>query len=155
LTSPRRITLTLGAAVGGLLGAAFLPMAVALADDIGAVPDPSTFSATTVEGFPPFYTEETGTEFWSLDDFTTGMPSPLVLSGEDTQTTFGSFTNDDFLITFFTLQGFPVGTQFDFANLGSGFANEWVDIPGTGTGAGVSDLLITPFGDLSLLGTLF
>ncbi len=45
----RRITRTLGAAVGGLLGAAYLPAAFAFADDIVITPDPS--STELVTGF--------------------------------------------------------------------------------------------------------
>jgi hypothetical protein len=47
------------------------------------------------------------------------------------------------------------GTQLDLANFGGGFENEWIDVPGSGTGYGISDLLITPFGDLPLLGSFF
>ena len=54
----RRITRTLGAAAGGLLGVAFLPAAVALADDwdIVAAPD-STETVTGIygDGFADFY----------------------------------------------------------------------------------------------------
>jgi len=45
----RRITRTLGAAVGGVLGAAYLPAAFAFADDIVITPDPS--STELVSGF--------------------------------------------------------------------------------------------------------
>ncbi len=45
----RRITRALGAAVGGLLGATYLPAALAFADDIVITPDPS--STELVTGF--------------------------------------------------------------------------------------------------------
>jgi hypothetical protein len=53
--------------------------------------------------------------------------------------------------TTFDLAG---GTQIDIANFGLGFENEWLDIP-SGPDAGISDLLITPFGDFELLGSAF
>jgi hypothetical protein len=43
----RRITRALGAAAGGLLGAAFLPAAVAFADDYQILPDPSSTETLT------------------------------------------------------------------------------------------------------------
>jgi hypothetical protein len=49
LMTRRRITRTLGAAIGGLLGAAYLPAAFAFADDIVITPDPS--STELVSGF--------------------------------------------------------------------------------------------------------
>jgi hypothetical protein len=160
----RRITLTLGAVGGGLLAAAFLPMAVAFADEFDFTPDTTTFDPTHVEGYPPLINEVTGTEDWSVNDATASIVAdPDVLAGTDTETTIGSFTNDDFLFgpsagtiilegpTDFT---FIPDTQIDLANFGLGFENEWIDIP-SGSNAGISDVLITPFGDLQLLGTAF
>jgi hypothetical protein len=147
--STRRLTLTVGAAAGGLLVGAFLPMAVAFADETGWVPDPTTFDETAVTGFPPYSPEVvTGTEQWSRFDFTTNhVTVPDQLIGVDTSTVFGSFTNDDFS---------NGASSIDFANFGGGWANEWIDIPGgTGPGSGISDLLITPFGDMPLFGTFF
>jgi hypothetical protein len=147
--STRRLTLTVGAAAGGLLVGAFLPMAVAFADETGWVPDPTTFDETAVTGFPPYSPEVvTGTEQWSRFDFTTNnVTVPDQLIGVDTSTVFGSFTNDDFS---------NGASSIDFANFGGGWANEWIDIPGgTGAGFGISDLLITPFGDFPLFGGFF
>jgi hypothetical protein len=148
ICSTRRLTLTVGAAAGGLLVGAFLPMAVAFADETGFVPDPSTLNPTSVTGFPPYSPEELmGHEAWNRFDFTTNTVTvPDQLDGVDTETVFGSFTNDNFSNGAFTI---------DFANFGGGWENEWIDIPGTGPGSGISDLLITPFGDMPLLGTLF
>lgn len=54
MMSPRRITLTLETAVGGLL-AAFVPTAVAYADDFTFQPDPITAETVTgINGDPPF-----------------------------------------------------------------------------------------------------
>ncbi len=59
------------AVTGSLLAAAFLPMAVAFADQYDFTPDVSTFVASQVEGYPPLINEVTGTEQWNLFDLTT------------------------------------------------------------------------------------
>lgn len=167
-TNQRRVTLAVGAAAGGLLTAAFLPMAVAFADNYDFTPDTSTFEPTQVEGYPPLINEVTGAEDWSITDVTNGTVAvqDVFLGGTDTQTTIGSFTNDDFIwgnsgeavgvgsgSTTFEVPG---GTQVDLADFGSGFENEWIDVPGTGLpDSGISDVLITPFGDFPLLGSFF
>jgi hypothetical protein len=127
-----------------LLATAFLPMADASADDI-YVPDPSTFVPTQVSGIPPYSPQEVmGTESWSVFSLTTNtVLQPDVFSGVDTQTVIGSFINDDF--------AGPNGSV-DLADFGGGWENEWLDAL-TGPNAGVSDLLITPFGDFELFGT--
>jgi hypothetical protein len=158
----RRAALTLGAAAGGLLAAAFLPMAVASADEYDLTPNITTFAPSQVEGYPPLINEATGFERWNLFDLTTNsLSDPDVLGGTDTQTTIGSFTNDDYLtnigqIIIGSSNNFevPAGTQIDLANFGLGFENEWLDIP-SGPDAGISDLFITPFGDFALFGTGF
>jgi hypothetical protein len=154
---------SLSALTGGLLAAAFLPMAIATADEYDFTPDPAKFVPSQVEGYPPLINEVTGAESWNIGDATTDTPKfPDVITGTDTETTFGSFTNDDYLVangvtvigtsTDFYL---PAGSQIDLANFGLGFENEWIDIPSTGSDPGVSDLLITPFGDFALLGSGF
>jgi hypothetical protein len=159
-TNQRRVSLTLGAVAGGLLAAAFLPMAVAFADQYDFTPDPTTFVPTQVEGYPPLINEVTGTEDWGINDLTTNSTAQFGaddFTGTDTETTIGSFTNNDYLTGTaliagsFIMQG---GTQVDVANFGGGWENEWIDVPG-GTDPGISDLLITPFGDFQLLGSFF
>jgi hypothetical protein len=144
----RRLALTVGAAAGGVLVVAFLPIAVASADIDGYSPDPTTFDPTQVTGFPPYSPEVvTGTEAWSRYDFTTNtVLVPDQLDGVDTATVFGSFTNDDFSNGDITI---------DVTSFGGGWGNEWIDIPGTGPSGVASDLLVTPFGDLPLFGTFF
>jgi hypothetical protein len=161
-TNQRRVNLAVGAIAGGLLAVAFLPTAVAFADDYDLAPDTSTFVPTQVEGYPPLINEVTGTEQWGPVDLTSNLPLGPTIDGVDTETTIGSFTNDDFLLTGvgleLTYQGntvvFPNEMQIDLANFGGGFGNEWIDIP-SGADAGTADLLITPFGDFPLLGSSF
>lgn len=143
----RRLTLTVGAAAGGLLVGAFLPMAVAFADEDGYIPDPNTlFPISSVTGFPPYSPEViVGNEAWSSFDFTTNTVQVSDdLDGIDTETIFGSFTNNDFSNGDFAI---------DLANFGGGWENAWVD--NISSTLGPSDLLITPFGDFPLFGTLF
>jgi hypothetical protein len=162
----RGVMLTIGAGTAGLLAAAFLPMTVAFADEVDFTPDLTTFAPSQVEGYPPLIDEVTGAEKWTAWDVTTGSSIfDDVFTGTDTQTTIGSFTNDDFLFTglgesFTSAHGanevdVPSGTQIDLANFGGGFENAWIDIPSGGTDPGASDLLITPFGDFSLFGSFF
>jgi hypothetical protein len=156
----RRIAFALGTAAAGFLAAAFLPMAVAVADDEYDFTPNGIYDVTQVEGYPPLVNEITGQEFWNFFDVTknaTVQGGQELILGTDTQTTIGSFTNDDYLTSGVQLFGsFDVsaGTQIDLANFGGGFENEWINIP-TGADAGTSDLLITPFGDFQILGTAF
>jgi hypothetical protein len=161
--SKNRNFAVVSAVTGGLLAAAFLPMAVtvAVADEYDFTPDLTTFTPHQVEGYPPLINEVTGPESWSLSDITTNTVAfPDVFGGTDTQTTIGSFTNDDFLtnnsFTALGAPGFfvPAGSQLDLANFGLGYENAWLDIP-SGADAGTSDLFITPFGDFALFGTGF
>jgi hypothetical protein len=135
----RGITLSLAAAAGGLLAAAFVPTAVASADIVDLfTPDTSTFDPTT------------GTQDWNyifLPD-----PSQDVLDGfttKDTVETFGSIVNNYATVTGFTT-GPEVGSDIDYLQLGGGYANEFVYEPGVSPA--ITDLLITPFGDVTLLG---
>jgi len=155
----------IAAVAGGCLLAPTLSTAVAFADDFAFAPDTSTFDPTQVEGYPPLDNVVTGTESFSLDDLTQNSVNWAdAFTGVDTETTVGSFTNDDFLDTGLGIillnssstevLDIPTGTQIDLANFGGGWENEWVSVP-TGIDAGTSDLLITPFGDFPMLGSLF
>jgi hypothetical protein len=163
MNNNQRYLARIAAASGGLLAAAILPMTVAFADQGDFTPDPRLLTPTQVEGYPPLVNEVTGTDYWNFNDATTGViVQPDSFPGVDTQTTIGSFTNDDFLLG--SSGGSPVygfggvtfdaGTQIDLANYGGGFENEWVDAVG-GSNPGASDLLITPFGDFPLFGSFF
>jgi hypothetical protein len=140
-------------------------MTAASADEYEFTPDTTTFVPTQVEGYPPLINVVTGTESFNWVDTTNSLNTATdFFRGIDTETTIGSFTNDDFLDTgpgdiFLNSSNVPVleiptDTQFDLANFGGGWANEWVSIP-SGIDAGTSDWLITPFGDVSLFGSLF
>jgi hypothetical protein len=162
MTTNQRRMFTIGAVTSGLLTAAFLPIAVAFADQYDFTPDPATFKLVEAEGFPPLINEVTGPEQWNIFDVTTNTATvPGFIPGTDTQTTIGSFTNDDFVTNIDThiigstaTFDLSSGSQIDFANYGLGFENEWLDIP-SGPDAGTSDLLITPFGDFTLFGSGF
>ncbi len=145
-TSQRHpVALTLTTVASGLLAASILSMAVASADEGIVAPDVSTFDPTQVTGDPPYTPEVVvGTEHWSELDLTTNtVLDQDLLSGVDTQTTFGSFTNDDFAAS--------GSYTADLTNFGGGFENEWIESPAT-PGGGVADLLITPFGSFELFG---
>lgn len=162
------------AAAVGAFGVAAMTAAAtaptARADDEFLVPDIATFDPISAMGYPPLVDVVQGNERWFL---TVQMPDSGTFSvyGVDTHTTFGSFTNDDFLTDYTGQSGtgifaqnfdevvLPDNTQIDLFDFGGGFQNEWISIPADalsgGPDAGVSDLLITPFGDFELFGTYF
>jgi hypothetical protein len=123
----RRVVLTLGATAGGLLAAAFLPTAVAFADEYDFVPDTTTLDTTQVEGYPPLVNEVTGTDNYHLTSTALIAPNNFLMEG---------------------------ATQVDLANFGDGRENEWIDVP-SGSDPGISDLLITLCGDFQLPGSFF
>ena len=150
------------AAASGILAAVLLPAGAAVADDYDFNPEIASFVPTQVEGYPPLINEVTGTESWQNFDLTTNAPVLCIFNGTDTETTVGSFTNDDYLTvsSLDIISGtgsvfIPTGTQIDLANFGGGWENEWIDIPAGGTDPGASDLLITPFGEFALFGSFF
>ena len=143
-----QLRVAVGVLAGGFL-AALLPIAVASADDFEYLPDPTTLVSTSVSGMPPFTPlVETGTETWYLYDITTGLKdSPIPITGVDTFTQFGSFTND-----LIGVNSVP-GNFFDLTDFGGGWGNEWIDfLTPEGGISGASDLLTTPFGDFVLFG---
>src|ERR1700735_2390535 len=129
----KRRRITLAAFAGGLLAAAFLPLATANADttDIWA-PDTSTFDPTSApQGYPPFVDVAQRTETCYLTTPPAGCHE--FLAGIDTQTTIGSFTNDDFLDTMgeggygslseaAATAAPDLYIHIDLANFGGGFA---------------------------------
>jgi hypothetical protein len=128
--SRRGITLSLAAAAGELLAAAFVSTAVASADIVGDLftPDTSTFDPTT------------GTEDWN--DINLLDASQDVVDGfttKDTVETLGSIVNNCATVTASTT-GPEVGSHIDYLTIGGGSLseNEFVIEPG-----GESDDVVT------------
>jgi hypothetical protein len=114
----RRITLALGAAAGGLLAAAYLPMAIANADGavadvtsdiIGRGPTPDVFGfaaipgspedVLTVSGLPPLFQQVEG--YQTLDYFSPATATdPIATVNTDVSTlTTPGFENTEYLVT--------------------------------------------------------
>jgi hypothetical protein len=172
----RRIARALGAAAGGLLGAALLPAAVAFADDYDIVADPNSPEVITgLYGFdfgfqttPPAVNGSVdGDQLFDVDDTTLGTSSNPDVVGtfkadESTSSdTFGD-TNQELLVTSDvsgttgTAAGDtpPVGSVFDFYTFGDGsYENIYSDLP-SASGNLISDTLVTPFGDFNIPVTL-
>jgi hypothetical protein len=156
----RRITFTLGAAGGGLLAAAFLPMAVAFADVDAYLPDPRyTPNAEYTDGMPPVYQDVLGYDRFDWVDetqSTTGNPDVLGTFNADTSevsTAFG-WTNQELLVDDGGLSGDhpEVGSVFDVTTFGSGFENVYSDLVGAGANGAnlITDSFDTPFGDFAI-----
>lgn len=159
----RCITRTVGAVAGGLLGAAFLPTAIACADDYTIIPDPGSTEVITglyglqtappavegsVQGYQTFEITGTGGTFGADESNATDM--------------FGN-VNEELLVTSTsgavgTAAGDvpPVGSVFDYSSFGdSGYANVYSDLASTTPGGDViTDTLVTPFGDINIPVTL-
>ena len=152
----RRITLALGAAAGGLLAAAYLPMAVANADisDVSApiTPSPDVFGfeaipgspedVLTVSGLPPLDQQVEG--YQTFDYFSPANatdPIGTVNTDVSTLTTPFGFDNTEYLVTGASdaskaqelvaspTDGLPTtGSVYDIANFGDGFSNDYSDV---------------------------
>jgi hypothetical protein len=154
----RRITLALGAAAGGLLAAAYLPMAIANADSGGAAVDaasdamlratPDVFgfspdsseTVLTVSGLPPLYQQVEG---YNTFDYTTPSGDDLGSFNADVSTlTTPGFENTEYLVTgdqtYYGIEpnvsepisaNLPTtGSVYDIANFGDGFSNDYSDV---------------------------
>jgi hypothetical protein len=148
----RPITLALGAAAGGLLAAAYLPMAIANADTdaiapVTASPDAFGFApyspetVLTVSGLPPLFQQVEG--YQTLDYFspaTATDPIGSVNADVSTLSLPDGFTNTEYLITGpgstlayagpdLTEANLPTtGSVYDIANFGDGFSNDYSDV---------------------------
>jgi hypothetical protein len=145
-----RIVLSLGAATSGLLAAAFLPMAVAYADDYSYGPDLSTFDPTAGPmGIPPDDVVS-GTEKWFTYDLTTSTMTDDSLSGGVTVTNLGNITISDFLVgsNIDDPSGLAAGSVIDQL-AGGGYLNVFVDAAAGSLMPGITDYLQTPFGDFT------
>jgi hypothetical protein len=159
----RRITRVLGAAAGGLLGAAFLPGAVAFADDytIGSAVDTET--VTGLYGFdfgfqttPPAVNGSVdGIQDFNYTDTTTGVLGTFTADESTSEDVLGD-TNQELLVTSDdgSTDAPPVGSVFDTYSFGDGgFENIYSDLP-SASGNLISDTLVTPFGDFTIPVTL-
>jgi hypothetical protein len=151
----RRVTRTLGAAAGGLLGAAFLPAAAAFADDYTVDPT-GTETVTGLYGTglgsadtaPPAVAGTLqGYQTFDYTDTTTGATGTF--TGDESTVTDGfGDTNEEVYVTSSTgTDAPPVGSVFDTYTVGdSGDAYVYSAIP-----SGDSDVVtyteVTPYGD--------
>ena len=171
----RRITLTPGAVAGGLLAAAFLPMAwigLAFADDAS---DSSLFdpllqeffgfqrdaseptTVYSVSGEPPIFQSIHQTEFFGTDPTATLPAGLFQVDNEVITDPFGP-ASAELLVTSSEdgTSAPPVGSVYDVINIGGGFENLYSDIAPTTPGGAdtLSDTLVTPFGDIPLMTSL-
>jgi hypothetical protein len=163
-----RIALASGAIAADLLAAAFLPMAVACADDAsdGGVFDnffqdffgfehdasqPAT--VYSVSGEPPIFQSIHETEIFETGS--AGMlPAGSFQADDEVITTAFGPASAELLVTS-SAQGTsapPVGSVYDVIDIGGGFENVYSDIAPTTPGGTdtLSDTLVTPFGDVPL-----
>jgi hypothetical protein len=104
---------------------------------------------------PPYSPEViTGQETWFPVDFTTGQSNFAdALSGVDTETIFGSITNDDFAANTGVTDPNAANLAVDLLSFGDGYALEWVDEIDGAPGLSEQGLeLLSPFGDFPLSG---
>ncbi|MGA8332598.1 MAG: hypothetical protein WB777_25440 [Mycobacterium sp.] len=159
-TSRRRIARSLGAATGGLLGLAFLPLAVANADDYTIDPiGTETITGLYGTGFagadtaPPAVAGSVqGTQTFAYTDTTTGATGTF--TGEESTATDGfDETNSEVLVT---SEGSgadapPVGSVLDTYTFDDGEdENIYAAIPSATGGDTITDTLVTPYGDSTI-----
>jgi hypothetical protein len=148
----RRITVTMSAAAGAL-AVAFLPVAVAFADDTFTLVPDGPEVITSASGYPPFYQDTVGTAAFDADQGNPITTLGLFDAEVNTVTTSWGYENQEIVVTGGQLGGLtvPSGSLFDFTNFGGGFGNEYSDIVGTmGAPNTITDMLITPFGDFNI-----
>jgi hypothetical protein len=158
----RRITRVLGAAAGGLLGAAFLPGAVAFADDYTIDSAVDTETVTGLYGYdfgfdttPPAVNGSVdGIQEFNYTDTTTGVSGTFTADVSTATDVFGD-TNQELLVTSDdgSTDAPPVGSVFDTYTFGDGgFENIYSDLVGAGANGAneITDTLVTPFGDVTI-----
>jgi hypothetical protein len=152
----RRTIRPLGAAAFALLGAAFLPGAVAAADDYTFVPEPGTEEVTGFFGLltapPAVGGSVQSTGLFDFHDLTDGGSGTVNADASLYTDPFGD-SNQELLVTSGTGADVPSdGSVFDTFTLGfgTGFQNIYSAIPTTGGADAVSDTVVTPVGDLSI-----
>jgi hypothetical protein len=152
----RRITLTIGAAAGGLFAAALLPAAVAFADDQYTLYPQDVENVISVSGMAPLYQETIGTNTFAVGDSPLSNIFGTFEANVTTLTTSWGFENQEIVVTGGQLGGVevPTGSLFDFTSFGGGWGNEYSDIEGTVGNMVepnvINDVFITPFGDFNI-----
>lgn len=162
----RRITLSLGAAGGGMLAATFLPVAIALADDYAS--DPGTvLEDLSQSGIPPLYYQSDGVQLFDVVDTTQSPAGEYDVVGQydaavsDLYGPNGSLFNQQEVVLTESASGVtgsapgdepPIGSVLDTTNFGGGFENEYSDLVGAGSGGSnlITDTVVTPFGDFNI-----
>jgi hypothetical protein len=160
-----RIALTVGAAAGGLLAAAFLPMAVANADDYFYTPDPFQFlpEPGTEWGTMGLISGFTGVGDWDTGVFTNNTLTTVAdsLSGKGSEINVLNIDGIPLTPLSFSIDNFTVSSNIDdpsglapgsfidvinFAPIG----NEFIDAAAGSTTPGLTDILLTSYGDFTL-----
>jgi hypothetical protein len=160
----RCITHCLGAAAGGLLGVALLPVAVAFADSYEIIPDPSSTEEITgffgVGATPPATAGSIqGQQVFEVFDTTTDKTVGTFDADESTQPSlFGAA--DELVLVTNDLSGAvgtaggdtpPVGSVIDIGNWGHGYETTYSALP-LSTGDVITFTLTTPSGTESVPG---
>jgi hypothetical protein len=163
----RRMVRILGATAGGLLAAAFLPMAIALADDasdtgvfdplfqnfFGFVHDASQPSTVySITGELPIFQDIHESELFDTDPTGTLSAGSFEVDNEVITSAFGPASSELLVTSSTGTSAPPVGSVYDVIDIGYGFENVYSDIAPTTPGGAdtLSDTLVTPFGDLPL-----
>jgi hypothetical protein len=159
--SHRRITFTLSAAASGLLGAAFLPAAAALADTY----DYTNYDLTSVGnevvsdgGIRNFLVEVPPAAAGSIQgtqdfDVTSASGTSLGTVDADVANTTDAFGNVNELIYVTSASnpdGLPVGSVLDTYALSSGFTSTYTEIPTSGGGEDISYSIGGLFGNFNI-----
>jgi hypothetical protein len=160
LTNRRRTTRNVGAAAGGLLGLAFLPLAVAFADDYQIDPT-GTETITGIYGtgvFGAFVTPPAlegsvqGDQLFDYTDTTTGTSGTFM--GDESAVTDGfGDTGEEVLVTSSPTgtDAPPVGSVFDTSIFGYGSGETiYSATPTVGGADTISETTVTPFGDYTV-----
>ena len=158
----RRLTGRIGAAAGGLLGMAFLPLAVAHADDWTVTSDPSSIETITGiygHGYsggdtaPPAVAGSIqGEQLFDYTDTTSGDTGTFYGFESTSNDGFGDFNTEVYVGSAVTgTDGPPVGSVFDTYSFDDGtFANVYSDVNGT-----VTDTLESPLYGNTIIPTTF
>jgi len=161
-TSMSRRTLRIGAAASGLLGLAFLPLAVAHADDWSVTPDPN--KVETVTGFyghgfdggdtapPAVEGSLQGNQTFDWANVTANESGKFLGYESYSNDGLGGINTEVYVAKDVTGDGGPsVGSVFDTYSFGYGaYTNTYSAIPNGDGGATITDTLTSPTGTIVL-----